>query len=76
MLGSIITRDSISDTLMAFIYKQNPMYGPEQELHVGSTIDIWIQQDEVPVDPYVDSVMRSQMDTTSIQIDSLENDTR
>ncbi|MBL0130236.1 MAG: PASTA domain-containing protein [Chitinophagaceae bacterium] len=50
VIGAIITDANVSDTLNAWIYKQNPeRFGEEKRLqHIrsGQTIDVWLQLDK------------------------------
>ena len=50
VIGAIVTDANVSDTLNAWIYKQNPeRFGEEkriQHIRSGQTIDVWLQLDK------------------------------
>ena len=54
VIGAIVTDANVTDTLNAWIYKQNPERFDEekriQHIRSGQTIDVWLQVDKPPKD--------------------------
>lgn len=59
--GTIVTGD---DTLMSFIWRQQPEYNEENRLQLGSNVDIWLTVDSMKL-PKTDSLIIDQMNSNN-----------
>ncbi len=53
-IGAIVFDSTIvthEDTLAAFIWRQDPASSPENQLHLGASIDIWLTTDSLLLQP-------------------------